>query len=188
MSKTRIDPGPFVVPMPIVLVGAVVDGRANFMPAAFVGIVNYKPPVVACGLNPTHHTAKGIVQSQTFSLNLPSPQQVVATDYCGLTSGTKVDKSRVFELFAGKLAGAPMIRDCRLTAECRLVKTVPFEVDTVYFGEVVHVWVDDDVAPGGELDWSKVDPLLFTFPDKGYWRLGEWVAEAWNVGKGYAPK
>jgi flavin reductase (DIM6/NTAB) family NADH-FMN oxidoreductase RutF len=81
-----------------------------------------------------------------------------------------------------------MIRDCRLTAECRLVKTVPFEVDTVYFGEVVHVWVDDDVAPGGKLDWSMVDPLLFTFPDKGYWRLGQWVAEAWKVGRAYAPK
>jgi flavin reductase (DIM6/NTAB) family NADH-FMN oxidoreductase RutF len=70
MSKTRIDPGPFVVPMPLVLVGAVVDGRANFMTAAFVGIVNFKPPIVACALNPTHHTAKGIEQAQTFSLNL----------------------------------------------------------------------------------------------------------------------
>jgi hypothetical protein len=110
MSKTRIDPGPFVVPMPLVLVGAMADGRANFMPAAFVGIVNFKPPIVACGLNPTHHTARGIEQTQTFSLNLPSPEQVVATDYCGLASGTKVDKSRVFGS-RGQAGGAPMIRD-----------------------------------------------------------------------------
>ena len=55
MTKVKIEPGPFVVPMPIVLVGADVNGKANFMPAAFLGIVNYKPVTVACGLNPKHH-------------------------------------------------------------------------------------------------------------------------------------
>lgn len=40
MSKVRLDPGPFVLPMPAALVGAVVGGRPNFMTAAFAGIVN----------------------------------------------------------------------------------------------------------------------------------------------------
>ena len=105
MPKRRIDPGPFVVPMPTVLIGAVVDGRPNFMTAAFVGIANYKPPVVGCGLSPTHLTCRGIERNRTFSLNLPSPEQVVVTDYCGLHSGAKVDKGSLFETFAGDLDG-----------------------------------------------------------------------------------
>ena len=187
MTKKRIDPGPFILPMPVVLVGAMVEGRANFMTAAFVGIVNFQPPIVACGLSPTHHTAKGIEANRVFSLNLPSPEQVAATDYCGIASGAKQDKSEIFELFAGELAAAPMIRSCHLTAECRLVHSVPFQVDTVYFGEILHVHIDDEAMSGGSPDWRRLDPLLFTFPDKGYWRLGAYVAEAWKVGRTFRP-
>ena len=185
MSKVKIDPGPFVLPMPLALVGAEVDGKPNFMPAAFLGIVNFKPPVVACGLSPSHYTCDGILSNQTFSLNLPGPELVAATDWCGLKSGKKHDKSRIFEIFSGELKGAPMIKTCRLAAECSLIKTMPFEMDTVYFGRVVTVYVDDEVLTEGTPDWRKINPLLFTFPDKGYWRLGDYVAEAWRVGKDF---
>ena len=183
MSKIKIDPGPFVLPMPVALIGAKVDEKPNFMPAAFIGIVNFKPPVVACGLNPTHYTCDGISANGTFSLNLPGPELVEAADWCGLKSGRKQDKSRVFETFAGELGNAPMIKSCRLTAECRLIKTVPFEVDTVYFGEVVSVYVDAQALKDGAPDWQKINPLFFTFPDKAYWQLGRCIAEAWSVGK-----
>jgi hypothetical protein len=39
----------------------------------------------------------------------------------------------------------------------------------------------------GAPDWPKIAPLLFTFPDASYWRLGEHVAKAWSVGKGFTP-
>ena len=187
MSKIRLEPGPFVLPMPAVLVGAVADGKPNFMTAAFAGIMNFKPTIVACGLSPAHHTCKGIAEHGEFSLSLPGPELVEATDWCGLNSGKRTDKSRAFETFAGELAHAPMVKACRLTAECRVVKTVAFEVDTVYFGEVVAAYADEDALKDGAPDWAKIAPLLFTFPDKGYWKLGPHVAEAWSVGKGYAP-
>ena len=187
MSKVRLDPGPFVLPMPTALIGATVDGKPNFMTAAFVGIANYKPPIVACGLSPTHYTCAGIEAHGEFSLCLPGPDLVEATDWCGIQSGRRTDKSGVFQTFSGELANAPMVEACRLTAECRVVKTVEFEVDTVYFGEVVAVFLDGDCVADGNPDWAKIAPLIFTFPDKGYWQLGAHLAEAWNVGKNYAP-
>ena len=187
MKKIRLEPGPFVLPMPTVLIGATVNNVPNFMPVAFIGIVNFKPVVVACGLSPTHHTSSGISSNGTFSINLPGADLVEATDWCGLHSGKGTDKGKVFETFAGELENAPMIKACRLTAECRLVKTVEFPVDTVYFGEVVSVHVDESALKDGTPDWSRIAPLLFTFPDKGYWTLGDHVAEAWSVGKKYKP-
>jgi len=169
--------------MPTVLVGAMVNGVPNFMPAAFVGHVNFKPPIVACGISPAHHTAAGISAHGVFSVNVPGTDLVEATDWCGMHSGTRTDKSSVFEIFIGTLENAPMIRGCRLTAECRLVQTVTFSVDTVYFGEVTGIHVDESAVVDGAPDWRRIDPLLFTFPDKGYWRLGDHVAEAWSVGK-----
>lgn len=185
MSKTQLEPGPFVVPMPAVLIGASVAGRANFQTAAFVSIVNFKPAIIACGLSPAHHTCSGIVEAGCFSVNLPSAELVEATDWCGLVSGRNVDKSKAFHTIPGSVTGAPLITECRLGAECRLVDTKAFAADTVYFGEVVGVTVDEEVLTNGSLDWSKVAPMLFTFPDKSYWKLGERVAEAWSVGKGF---
>lgn len=185
MSKVKLEPGPFVLPMPLALIGAEVNGKPNFMPAAFLGIANFKPTVVACGLSPTHLTCDGISANGTFSLNLPGPEIVEATDWCGIRTGHKIDKSTVFETFSGELEKAPMIKGCRLTAELRLIKTEAFEVDTVYYGEVVAVYVDDGALRDGSPDWKKVNPMLFTFPDKGYWQLGDFVAKAWSVGKDY---
>jgi flavin reductase (DIM6/NTAB) family NADH-FMN oxidoreductase RutF len=187
MAKKKIEPGPFVVPMPTVLLGAEVDGKANFMPAAFVGLVNADPATVACGLNPDHHTCRGIEAHGAFSLNLPGPELVAATDWCGLRSGARVDKSTAFETFVGELAGAPMIQACRMTAECRVVQSVRFKVDTVYFGEVAAVHVDEEALSDGQPDWARIAPLIFTFPDKAYWKLGEYLAPAWKVGRDFEP-
>ena len=58
--------------MPTVLIGATVNNVPNFMPVAFIGIVTFKPVVVACGMSPTHHTSSGISANGTFSINLRS--------------------------------------------------------------------------------------------------------------------
>lgn len=187
MNKVQLDPGPFVLPMPAVLVGSAVDGSPNFMTVAFAGIVNIKPAIIACGLSPSHHTCAGIDANGVFSLNLPGPDLVEATDWCGMNSGSKVAKRNVFETFTGDLENAPMIQACRLTAECRVVQTLDLAVDRVYFGEVVSVFVDDSALRDGSPDWAAIAPLLFTSPDKGYWKLGERVADAWKVGKGFTP-
>lgn len=188
MQKIAIEPGPFVIPMPTVLVGAEVEGKPNFMPAAFIGIVNYKPVIIACGMSPTHHTCKGMEAHGTFSINLPGPELVKKTDWCGINSGEKKSKADVFETFHGKLETAPMIEECRFTAECEIVQKVMFEIDTVYFGEVVGVYVDEEALKDGAPDWQKINPLIFTFPDNGYWRLGEYVAKAWEIGTDYEPR
>ena len=187
MKKISVQPGPFVMPMPVVLVGAQVEGYSNFMPAAFIGIVNAGPVIVACGLSPNHHTTRGIEDHGTFSINLPGPELVEATDWCGINSGKKVSKDGVFKTFNGSLENAPMIEECRLNAECRVVEKVVFNVDTVYFGEVVGVYAEERALKDGAPAWRKIDPLIFTFPDNGYWQLGENIGKAWEVGAGFKP-
>jgi flavin reductase (DIM6/NTAB) family NADH-FMN oxidoreductase RutF len=184
MAKIPIAPGPYLVPMPTVLVGSMVEGRPNFMTAAFCSIVNIRPPVIACGLSPKHRTCRGLEETRVFSINVPTVEQVEITDHCGLVSGDNVDKSGLFDVSAGSL-GAPLIAECPITAECRLLSSTPLDVDTVYLGEIVSVQADESVLTDGDLDWSKVRPLLFTFPKGNYWRFGEHVARAWSVGKGF---
>lgn len=134
MKKIRLAPGPFVLPMPTVLIAATVNDVRNFIPVPFIHTANFRPVVVACGINPSHHTSSGISSNGTFSINLPGVDLLEATDWCGLHSGKQTDKSKVFKTFSGELENAPMLEACRLAAECRLITTVEFPVDTVYFG------------------------------------------------------
>jgi len=187
MNKISFDPGPFVIPMPVAIIGANVEGIPNFMPAAFVGIVNANPVIVACGLSPNHHTCKGIEEHRTFSLNLPGIDLVKATDWCGLNSGVSVSKAKAFRIFYGSLDMAPMIEECPLTAECKVIEKTAFNVDTVYYGEVVRIYIEEGALTNGAPDWKKINPLLFTFPDNEYWKLGDPVGKAWSAGEGFKP-
>jgi flavin reductase (DIM6/NTAB) family NADH-FMN oxidoreductase RutF len=99
MSKTKLGPQTLLYPMPAVLVGSLVDGKANFMTAAWCGIACMKPPAISVAIRSSRHTLKGIEEKRSFSINVPSTELVKKVDYCGIYSGAKKDKSMLFEVF-----------------------------------------------------------------------------------------
>ncbi|UCF94761.1 MAG: flavin reductase family protein [Desulfobacterales bacterium] len=182
MEKIKIDSNAFSYPMPVVLVGSVVEGRANFMAVAWVSRVNYKPPMLAVALGP-HHTNKGIEKHKSFSVNIPDVTLVEKTDYCGLVSGSQTDKSGVFEVFYGDLKGAPLIRECPVCIACKVHDAVKLPFDTLFIGEIVEVFTEERYLTDGKADIKKIKPFTLTMPDNNYWQVGDSIAKAWNVGK-----
>jgi flavin reductase (DIM6/NTAB) family NADH-FMN oxidoreductase RutF len=182
MEKIPIPPNVFI-PMPVVLVGTQVAGKANFMTVGWCARANANPPMIACGIGSHHYTPKGIEAAKTFSVNIPSADLLEKTDYCGLVSGGKTDKSAVFDVFYGSLKTAPMIRECPLSLECRLVKSVPLPTNTLFIGEIVGAYADEQVLKDGKPDFPAIDPLFLTMPDNRYWTLGKYAGDAWSAGK-----
>ena len=123
-------------PMPVSLVGAHVNGRPNFLTVAWFTMVSYSPPRIAIALGKSHFTNPGIKENKSFSVCLPAEYMVEKTDYCGIVSGKKSDKSDIFELFYGELETAPMIRDCPLCVECQLVEVVESSRNEIFIGEI----------------------------------------------------
>jgi len=182
MAKKALGARNCLYPMPTTLVGALVRGRPNFATIAHVGIMDLK--TISLGMNKTHFTKAGIFENRTFSVNIPSVDMVEKTDYCGLVSGKNVDKSKLFKIFYGELKTAPMIEECPVNMECRLVKNVDFPSHDIFMGEVVAAYCDESVLNEEEkLDYTILKPILFTMHDAGYWKLGERFADAWSVGK-----
>ncbi len=173
----------FFIPMPVVLVGTQVSGRANFMAVGWCSRANASPPMIVCGIGNHHFTPKGIAETKTFSVNIPSSDLIEKTDYCGLVSGAKADKSQVFNVFYGSLKTAPMIQECPVTLECRLVQTVPLPANTLFIGEIADVYADGRVIKDGKPDFQEIDPLFLTMPDNRYWLLGRYAGDAWSAGK-----
>jgi flavin reductase (DIM6/NTAB) family NADH-FMN oxidoreductase RutF len=178
----------FFIPMPVVLVGTQVKGKDNFMTVGWCARANANPPMILCGIGNHHYTPKGIAETKTFSVNIPSADLLEKTDYCGLVSGEKTDKSRVFDVFYGSLKTAPMIRECPVSLECRLVQAVPLATNTLFIGEIVGVFADGRVIKDGKPDFSEIDPLFLTMPDNHYWTLGKNAGDAWSAGKNLIQK
>ena len=179
--KVDMDAKNCLYPMPTTLVGALVNGKPNYLAIAHVGIMDLGS--VSLGMGKAHYTNKGIKENQTFSVNIPSVKMVKEVDYCGLVSGKNEDKSTLFKAFYGKLKSAPMIEECTVNMECELVKTIDFSTHEVFVGRIAGTYCDASVLTGGVLDFEKVQPLLFVMNDRSYWKLGNKFAKAWDIGK-----
>jgi flavin reductase (DIM6/NTAB) family NADH-FMN oxidoreductase RutF len=188
MEKIKIDSGAaFLYPMPMVLVGSVVEGKANFMAVGWVSRVNFKPPLFAIALGP-HHTNQGIDENKEFSINIPDVSLIEKTDYCGLVSGSKTDKSDLFNIFYGALCKAPLIEECPVCMSCSLYDTVKLPFNTLYIGETKEVFTEEKYMTDKMLDIKKVNPFTLTMPDNHYWSVGENLGKAWNIGKSLKKK
>ncbi len=172
-------------PLVTAIVGATVDGKPDFATIAHVGIAHLKG--ITLGMGKIHLTNKGIIASKTFSVSLPSEDMVAVTDHIGMVSGTQEDKSAIFDVFYGELKNAPMIEQCKVTMECKLIEHIELPTHDLFVGEIVGTYADVEVLTNGIVDIAKLKPLLFDMASKKYWSLGEPVAKCWSVGKDYRP-
>ena len=183
MEKISTGTHATISPLPITLIGSMVQGRANFMNVAFFSLVCWDPLLISMGLNQRSATREAILESREFSVNYPSADMVKVTDYCGLVSGKDTDKSELFETFFGTLKGAPMIASCPLSFECKVVEVHEFKSHTCFISEVLTSHLNKDCLTDGKPDPKKINPLLLTMPDNHYWSLGDPVEKAWNCGR-----
>jgi flavin reductase (DIM6/NTAB) family NADH-FMN oxidoreductase RutF len=170
--------------MPTILVGAHVNGKPNYLTVAFCGVVQASPPIIAVTLGKMHYTNEGIRENQCFSVNIPSRHMVEVTDYCGIVSGKRADKSGVFKTFYGKLEKAPMIQECPVNLECRLVDILDFGgASEVFIGKIVESYAEERYLCNEIPDIEKIEPIVFSMYDNNYWGIGEHLGKAWSAGK-----
>jgi len=188
LKKIELGANTFIYPMPVTLLGTCVNAKPNFMALGWLTRVNANPPMIGVGVGRHHYTCTGLAETKTFSINFPSADMMEITDYCGIASGEKVDKSGLFGIFYGSLKTAPMILECSLCMECRLVQTIELPTNTLFIGEIVAVYAEDRCLSDGKPDIRKMNPLLLTMPDNQYWKVGDLAGRAWSVGKNFKKK
>ena len=185
MKKVTLGPETHIFPKPAFLIGANVNGKANFMTAAWSGIVNSEPPMISVSIRPQRHTIKGIRQNGTFSVNVPSEDQMKETDYCGIYSGTREDKNRTcgFSIFYGKLDTAPLIEQCPVNLECRVVHELKLGTHYIFIGQIEEIHASENVLTNGLPDVEKVRPLIYSSgAQKVYHGLGDLLGSAHKIG------
>ncbi|HNX17855.1 MAG TPA: flavin reductase family protein [Methanoregula sp.] len=173
-------------PMPVVIAGAFVKGKENYLAIGAYGVMSIQPPLVYISSMKAHFTNTGIKESGYFSINVPPATLVKETDYCGLVSGRDSDKSKVFSAFYGKEKHAPMIRECPVNAVCKVVNTVELPNNEVFIGEVIEYYVDKSCFTDKIPDAKKINPLLLA--GRNYRKLGGVAGIAFSAGKALMKK
>jgi flavin reductase (DIM6/NTAB) family NADH-FMN oxidoreductase RutF len=184
--KKRIGRQNVLYPLPVTVVGALVNGKPNFCNISHNGILNAaEPHYIMLSMGRNHHTNLGIRAHRTFSVNIMAAGDAVRADHVGIISGARTDKSGVFETFFGELKTAPIIRDCPLSMECRLHDVYEIKTHEIFIGEIVATYADEAVLTDGDVDLAKVRPLLFDMTSRKYWSVGPSVGDCWSAGKAY---
>lgn len=183
MSKIKIKPNISPFPMPVAIIGALVNDRPNFMTVAWFNRLNGKPPIWGIAFGKKQYTLEGIKENKNFSINIPNVNLVKKVDYCGIVSGRKVDKSKLFNIFYGELESAPMVQECPLSLECQVYEIIELPGITLILGEVIAAYTEKQYMSGEKLDSKKINPFTFSQPDNKYWTLGDMVADAFSIGK-----
>ena len=126
-------------------------------------MVNSQPPMVSASLQHHRYTLVGIKENNTFSVNVPSVDMVKETDYCGIVSGAKSDKVADcnFNVFYGKLKTVPMIDQCSVNLECKVVQILNLGSHELVIGQVEESYVSESYLTDGAPDVNKMKPMLW---------------------------
>ncbi|MFC2045472.1 flavin reductase family protein [Chloroflexota bacterium] len=185
MGKITLGPRMVLGIRPVLLIGANVDGKPNFMTAAASGVANTEPPMISVAIRHNRYTEKGIRQNSTFSVNVPSIDIMKETDYCGIISGTDVDKTEAckFNVFYGKLGSAPLIEQCPINLECQVVHILELDSHSLVIGRVEESHISESCLTEGQPDIDKFKPYIYvTEPVNRYMSPGEVIGKSHSIG------
>ena len=184
MGKIKMGPQTLLYVMPVFLIGANVDGTPNFMATAWGGIACSKPPMISLAIRPDRYTYQGILKNKTLSINIPPASLVKEVDYCGVTSGSKVNKVETckFDIFYGTLGNAPLIEQCPINLECRVVHTLNLGGHSLIISQIEESHVSADYLTDGKVDFKKLDPFIYDREGQQYITLGKVKAQAFSIG------
>lgn len=185
--KKRLGPKALMYPIPIVLVGTLVDGQPNYTLVGDCALMGLRVPLVCISLAETHHATKGVLGTHRFSINIPSTDLLDRVDCCGLVSGAEYDKSALFTTFFGELPDVPLIDECQVSMECEVIHDHLVENRHMFIATVRETHVEEScllIVDGKPslADLKALDPILYGL-DNGYYRIGAPIGEGYRVGK-----
>ena len=184
--KRRLGPTERLYPMPSPLIVGGKGTRLSIMPSSWIAIAGSTPSSVVIAIRATRHTLALIRETGEFTVNIAPVALAEAVDYCGLVSGRNTDKFEDTGLTAvpGAVVDTPIIEECPLNLECRVLTEVPNGDYVLLIGEIVETQVDEAVLDGDEVDVTRLDPLVYCPSSREYRGVTGKVADAFKIGRG----
>ena len=178
MGKIMWKPGTFEYPIPAVMVTSGDMEKSNIMTVAWTGIINSDPAMVYISVRKERYSYNLIKKNKEFVINLTNERVAFATDWCGVRSGAKYDKFKEMHLTKEKAnkVKAPLIKECPVSIECKVVEARELGSHTMFVAEVLCVDADEQYFDKkGGFDISKCN--LIAYANGGYYSLGKKIGK-----------
>jgi flavin reductase (DIM6/NTAB) family NADH-FMN oxidoreductase RutF len=188
MMKKSFGRKALVYPTPVWIVGTYnKDGKPNVMTIAWGGICCSVPPCVAISLRKATYSYSNIIERKAFTVNVPSEAHAREADYFGLVSGRNTDKFAATGLtpVRSDLVDAPYLNEFPLILECKVIHSYEIGLHTQFIGEIIDVKAEESVLGENGLPViEKVKPLVFSPERRAYYKVGDYIGDAFSIGKG----
>lgn len=179
--------GPLVAlyPIPTVVVGMIDEyEKVNWINIAHVGIIGTDS--IMLSIKKTHFSNEIIKDKFAVSVNIVTEDILKATDFVGIVSGRKVDKSNVFDYTMG-IRNVPMINQSPVVMECEVTDNYETKEHNQYILKVRHTHIKSEILDSkGNINYDILKPILFEMSTKSYYKLGDKVGECWKIGEDFS--
>lgn len=168
-------------PVPLVVVGAMIEGKPNWVLVGHTGIIGHDRVMVS--LSKSHYTNQGIKASRALSINIVDESMLSNADYVGCVSGSKQDKSEVFPYQIGE-AGAPLITAAPVSMSCTVEDIYETEDFENFICKVAATYAEESVLTmENKIDFRALKPVLFEMPTYEYLKTGDIIGRCMSYGK-----
>jgi flavin reductase (DIM6/NTAB) family NADH-FMN oxidoreductase RutF len=170
-----------VYPSPAALIASIAaDGTPNLITLGECFNISISDPVVVgLAIMPSRYSYELIKQCGEFTVNLPTAGMTDAVDRCGSVSGRKVGNKFAYAgltALPSTLVKPPLVAECPVNLECKLVDIIPAGDHDLFRGRVVAEHVDDScLDDAGNLAVEKLNPLCYVFGQ--YWSAGVFLGK-----------
>lgn len=110
-------------------------------------------------VHPARYSHKLIEESGEFVINIPTADIVEQSLFCGIRSGRSVDKFKETKLtpVPAKHVKAPLIKECVINIECKVVEAIKPEYSsyTFFFGKALTIHAEEGIWDGNIVDVDK---------------------------------
>jgi flavin reductase (DIM6/NTAB) family NADH-FMN oxidoreductase RutF len=113
------------------------------------------------------HSLGLITETGEYVINVPTADLVEETEFCGTKSGKDCDKFAETGLTAvpASIVAPPLIKECPINIECKVIHSTRQGTHTVFFGEVVTAHVEEDLLPEGFTDFRRLPIILASYTE-----------------------
>lgn len=157
MTRIQLSPNTTLYPIPVVLITCGSGQETNVFSVNRIASCNAEPPMISISVRPNRASHDLIANLGDFVVNIPWPEMECISDFVGSTTMGETNKwgeTGLTRLTAIKVS-PPLLAECPVNIECRLVDTLRLPSHSMFIAEVVALHAVETVLDErGEVDFS----------------------------------
>lgn len=149
----------------------------NVAPKSWISMVAMKPAIIGFGCNLKHQTAKNILETREFVINVPGSELADRIWRCGESAHDNSIRIKKlgFTLTPSMTVAVPRIDECKAHLECVYESDTRYEDEIWFFGEIVFACIDENALEGSSRERHKYLDPIFYLEERAYGTLGNTV-------------